>query len=129
MSTTRRTAFGVVLASVVALGLTGYGAGNGGTSSTIGGEPRLGGTLQLLGSGDVDHLDTASAYYTTSYTLERAFTRQRFGYPASTDETAANTRSPTSRRRSPPAPTAASARTAARTRSTCAPGWPARTRW
>lgn len=34
---------------------------------------------------DVDHLDTASAYYTASYPLERASTRQLFTYPASTD--------------------------------------------
>ena len=39
---------------------------------TSGGQPTPGGTLKLLGSGDVDHLDTASAYYTTSYTLVRA---------------------------------------------------------
>lgn len=34
---------------------------------------------------DVDHLDTARAYYTASYTLERASTRRLFIYPASTD--------------------------------------------
>jgi ABC-type transport system substrate-binding protein len=58
-------------------------AGGGGVAN--GGQPVPGGTLRLLGSGDVDHLDTASAYYTTSYTLERAYTRQLFTYPASTD--------------------------------------------
>jgi extracellular solute-binding protein (family 5)/oligopeptide transport permease C-like protein len=47
--------------------------------------------LKLLGSSDVDHLDTASAYYTATYTLERAFTRQLFSYPASTDITTSNT--------------------------------------
>jgi peptide/nickel transport system substrate-binding protein len=54
-------------------------------SSSGGSNPQYGGTLKLLGSSDVDHLDTASAYYTASYTLERAFTRQLFTYPASTD--------------------------------------------
>ncbi len=60
-------------------------------SSSGGGSPQYGGTLRLLGSSDVDHLDTASAYYTVSYTLERAFTRQLFSYPASTDTAKANT--------------------------------------
>jgi len=63
-------------------------AGTGGTSSS---SPVSGGTLKLLGSSDVDHLDTASAYYTASYTLERTYARQLFSYPASTDTTAANT--------------------------------------
>jgi ABC-type oligopeptide transport system substrate-binding subunit len=61
------------------------------TRGTPGGQPKEGGTLQLLGSSDVDHIDTASAYYTTSYTLERAFTRQLFSYPASNDVSQANT--------------------------------------
>ncbi|HEY7596729.1 MAG TPA: ABC transporter substrate-binding protein [Actinophytocola sp.] len=50
------------------------------------GRPVTGGTLRIVGNADVDHLDTASAYYTTSYSLERTFTRQLFSYPASTDK-------------------------------------------
>jgi peptide/nickel transport system substrate-binding protein len=50
------------------------------------GQPVTGGTLRIIGNADVDHLDTASAYYTTSYSLERAFTRQLFSYPATTDK-------------------------------------------
>ncbi len=49
------------------------------------GTPTKGGTLKIVGSGDVDHLDTASGYYTTTSTLMRAFTRQLFAYPASLD--------------------------------------------
>jgi peptide/nickel transport system substrate-binding protein len=49
------------------------------------GTPVTGGTLKLVGNADVDHLDTAGGYYTTTYTLERAFTRQLFTNPASTD--------------------------------------------
>ena len=64
----------------------GYGGASGGT-----GTPRYGGMLKLIGSSDVDHLDTASAYYTASYTLERAFTRQLFSYPASSNVDTANT--------------------------------------
>jgi peptide/nickel transport system substrate-binding protein len=80
------------------------GCGGGGKKSTTGpapgsknsnvnavGSPVKGGTLRLLGSSDVDHLDTASAYYTVSYTVERAFTRQLFSYPSSTDTDTANT--------------------------------------
>jgi ABC-type transport system substrate-binding protein len=50
------------------------------------GIPTSGGTLRIVGNADVDHLDTASAYYTTSYALERTFTRQLFSYPATTDQ-------------------------------------------
>ncbi|HEY3006772.1 MAG TPA: hypothetical protein VGJ63_01725 [Micromonosporaceae bacterium] len=77
-----------VLTVLAACGNTNGGGGGGSASS---GQPTPGGTLKLLGSGDVDHIDTASAYYTTSYTLERAFTRQLFSYPANTDLTKAIT--------------------------------------
>ena len=78
------------LLTAVALLAAGCGnASSGGASA--GGTPQQGGTLKLVGSSDVDHLDTASAYYVASYTLERAFTRQLFSYPASTDITKANT--------------------------------------
>jgi ABC-type transport system substrate-binding protein len=75
----------------LALAACGNGGNQGGTAST---QPVLGGTLRLLGSSDVDHLDTASGYYTATYTLERAFARQLFSYPASTDLTKANTPAP-----------------------------------
>ncbi|MET0491608.1 MAG: ABC transporter substrate-binding protein [Actinoplanes sp.] len=61
------------------------------TTGTTSGSPVTGGTLKLLGSSDVDHLDTAGAYYTASYTIERTYARQLFSYPATTDTTAANT--------------------------------------
>jgi peptide/nickel transport system substrate-binding protein len=48
-----------------------------------------GGTLIMLGNGDVDHLDTASAYYTVSYIVERAYSRQLVSYPNTTDQTKA----------------------------------------
>lgn len=66
------------------------GSGNSGSGgSTASGQPTPGGTLKLLGSGDVDHLDTASAYYTASYTIERADSRQLFSYAATSDTTQA----------------------------------------
>jgi peptide/nickel transport system substrate-binding protein len=75
-------------ATAVTLAACGTATGTGGGSS---GGPVSGGTLKLLGSSDVDHLDTASAYYTASYTLERTYARQLFSYPASTSTSTANT--------------------------------------
>jgi ABC-type transport system substrate-binding protein len=73
------------MAAFALLSLAAAACGTTSSSSNSGGTPVKGGTLTLLGKGDVDHLDTASAYYTVSYTLERAFTRQLVTYPASTD--------------------------------------------
>jgi len=98
---------------LLALTLSACGSA-GGSGSVSAGSPVNGGTLRLLGASDVDHLDTASAYYTTSYTLERAFARQLFSYPTSTDITQANTPSRMSPPRSRPRPTVASAPTARR---------------
>lgn len=74
------------------------GGGQGGSygynqaaNENTGGTPQVGGTLKIIGNADVDHLDTASAYYTTSGSLLRAFTRQLFAYPASTNNTTATT--------------------------------------
>ena len=44
--------------------------------------PHVGGTLALVGQGDVDHLDTSSVYSGVTYTIERAYTRQLVTYPA-----------------------------------------------
>jgi len=91
-----RGAAGLALLTATAIGLAACGNGSttGGSTSSASGSPVTGGTLKLLGSSDVDHLDTASAYYTASYTLERTYARQLFGYPATTDTTAANTPAP-----------------------------------
>jgi ABC-type transport system substrate-binding protein len=58
---------------------------SGGTTPTAQTGQR-GGTLLMLGNGDVDHLDTASAYYTVSYQLERAYSRQLVSYPTTSDQ-------------------------------------------
>ena len=66
------------------------GGGDGGTSTggsdEPSGDPVTGGTLRMLGGGDIDHMDTASAYYTVSYTLLRAISRQLVSYPYTDDE-------------------------------------------
>jgi len=43
--------------------------------------PAYGGTLRLIGQGDIDHLDTASAYYDVTYSLLRAIARQLYTWP------------------------------------------------
>jgi peptide/nickel transport system substrate-binding protein len=55
--------------------------GTSGASSA--GTPVSGGTLRWVASGDVDHLDPMSAYYTATAILERGYTRQLVTYPAS----------------------------------------------
>src|ERR1700682_1350688 len=47
-----------------------------------------GGTLTMLGTGDVDHLDPASAYYTVSFQVIRGYSRQLVTYPTSSDPNA-----------------------------------------
>ncbi|HEY4018974.1 MAG TPA: ABC transporter substrate-binding protein, partial [Pseudonocardiaceae bacterium] len=55
------------------------------------GTPQQGGTLQIVGMSDIDHLDTASAYTTYSSDILRTMTRQLFAYPASANtDTATN---------------------------------------
>jgi len=50
--------------------------------------PVTGGTLKIVGSGDVDHLDTCCAYYTTTYELLRAVSRQLVSYQTAHNEPA-----------------------------------------
>ena len=103
------------------LAACGGSSGGSSTGAPPTGTPTNGGTLKLLGSGDVDHLDPASAYYTVSYTLERAFTRQLVSYPASSDITTATTVAPDLATSCRPRPTAGSPTATRPTRSTCAP--------
>jgi peptide/nickel transport system substrate-binding protein len=65
------------------------GGGGGGGNANQGSdkfEGKEGGTLRLKGAGDVDHLDTASAYYTVSYSILRGLSRQLVSYPTTKDE-------------------------------------------
>ncbi|MCW2573243.1 MAG: hbpA 3 [Frankiales bacterium] len=61
------------------------GSSGGSTPGTNTSGAKTGGTLKLIGAGDIDHMDPASAYYQTSYTLLRAVTRQLLSYPVSSD--------------------------------------------
>ena len=51
------------------------------SSTGSAGTPVSGGTLRWVASGDVDHLDPMSAYYTATAILERGYTRQLVTYP------------------------------------------------
>ncbi len=51
-------------------------------SSTGGGTPQKGGTLTMLGTGDVDYMDPNVSYYTTGYLALRMWARQLLTYPA-----------------------------------------------
>jgi len=46
------------------------------------GAPLTGGTLNMLGSGDVDYMDPNVSYYTAGYLGLRMWSRQLFAYPA-----------------------------------------------
>ncbi|MFC6883654.1 MULTISPECIES: ABC transporter substrate-binding protein [Actinomadura] len=67
----------------LAVGLT--GCGGGADPAGAAGPPRDGGTLRVVGSSDVEHLDTASAVGVGSYGLTRVFARTLFGTKASND--------------------------------------------
>ncbi|HEX5493403.1 MAG TPA: ABC transporter substrate-binding protein [Mycobacteriales bacterium] len=66
---------------VALLGLAACGSGTG-QDSTSAGSPHRGGTLTLVGTSDVDHMDTVDAYYTVTNIVLRAFTRQLVTYKA-----------------------------------------------
>jgi ABC-type transport system substrate-binding protein len=81
MSVTRRSRTAAAVAAALLGTFVVGGAAGAGTRSAPD-RPVRGGTLHLVGQGDVDHLDTASAYSGVTYTIERAFTRQLVTYPA-----------------------------------------------
>src|ERR1700722_7689117 len=89
-----KTACAVLAAAAfLAAGGSSGGTVSGGTSGqpAAGGTPQRGGTLSMLGQSDIFNIDTVSAYYTMSNTLERMFTRQLFSYG---DPTGASTPPP-----------------------------------
>jgi peptide/nickel transport system substrate-binding protein len=61
------------------------------SASSSAGAPVYGGTLRWVASGDVDHLDPMSAYYTATAILERGYTRQLVTYPSSNNYQTATT--------------------------------------
>ena len=74
-----------VLTTIGLLAACGNTTGGTTTSAATG---TKGGTLTMLGTGDVDHLDPASAYYTVSFQIIRGYSRQLVTYPTSSDPNA-----------------------------------------
>jgi peptide/nickel transport system substrate-binding protein len=80
----RRRLAAVSLAAVATLALAacssggGSVSGSGGTATT----PVTGGTLNMLGAGDVDYMDPNISYYSVGYLNLRMWSRQLFTYPA-----------------------------------------------
>jgi len=71
------------LAACLAIVLAACGGDGGGGETTGGGaqtEGTKGGTLRIVNNADVDYLDTANAYYTVSWALMRATTRQLYSF-------------------------------------------------
>lgn len=67
----------------LAMGLTACGAS--GSGRVADGPPRDGGTLRVVGSSDVSHLDTAAANSVGAYGLNRTYARTLLGTKASND--------------------------------------------
>ncbi|MEU5988280.1 ABC transporter substrate-binding protein [Spirillospora sp. NPDC047418] len=74
----------------VTVGLTGLmvalaGCAGGGDDASASGEGRDGGTLRIIGSSDVEHLDPTAVASVGAYGLARTFARTLFGTRASND--------------------------------------------
>ncbi|HEY3734589.1 MAG TPA: ABC transporter substrate-binding protein [Streptosporangiaceae bacterium] len=76
------------------LAACGSSTSGGGNPSPGSGKPAYGGTLNLVASGDVDHLDPLSSYYLPSFDLELGWTRQLVSYLPSNNPTLATTIAP-----------------------------------
>lgn len=79
---------GMILAACGSSGSSPTGSSTSTSGGTSASGAQKGGTLTIVGSGDVDYFDTAAGYYDTTYTLFRAISRQLYQY-ASTPTTAA----------------------------------------
>jgi len=81
----RRRLAAVSLAAVASVALAACSNGGSGSASGsggTGGTPVTGGTLNMLGAGDVDYMDPNLSYYSVGYLNLRMWSRQLFTYPA-----------------------------------------------
>jgi peptide/nickel transport system substrate-binding protein len=93
-----RTRGSLAVAGLAALAMTAAAcggsssnAGSGGTKVSLSsgiqglnadGTPQRGGTLNMLGVGDVDYMDYNASYYTVGYLAQRMWLRELYAYPA-----------------------------------------------
>jgi len=90
----RFAALAIAALAAGTLAACGGSSGTSSSSSSTSGKPVSGGTLNLAAAGDVDHLDPLSAYYTPSFQLELAWTRQLVSYWPSNNRSRATTIAP-----------------------------------
>jgi ABC-type transport system substrate-binding protein len=72
-------------AFLIAVAAASCGGEEGTDAGQVSEEPVRGGTLELIGDSDVDHLSTSSAYYSVTNIVMRGFTRQLVTFPAVQD--------------------------------------------
>jgi peptide/nickel transport system substrate-binding protein len=84
----------LAIAALAAGTVAACGSSPSGSNAGTSGKPTRGGTLRFVASGDVDHLDTLSAYYLPTFQLQLAFTRQLVSYYASNNVVRATTIAP-----------------------------------
>ncbi|HEX5088668.1 MAG TPA: ABC transporter substrate-binding protein [Nocardioides sp.] len=77
----RRASLVGVCALMMAIAACGS-SNNSGTSGSSGETPVRGGTLNMLGAGDVDYMDPNISYYSVGYLALRLWSRQLFTFPA-----------------------------------------------
>jgi peptide/nickel transport system substrate-binding protein len=91
MANSRRRLVVVATAAIGSLTLAACTGGNGslgsGSSTTPATPPVRGGTLNMLGVGDVDYMDPNLSYYSIGYLNLRMWSRQLFAYPAENGKT------------------------------------------
>jgi peptide/nickel transport system substrate-binding protein len=76
------------IAAICAFTLAAAACGGGTTNpSSPQGEAAKGGTLNMLGAGDIDYMDPNISYYSIGYLGLRMWSRQLFTYPAENDKT------------------------------------------
>ncbi|MGZ5372531.1 MAG: ABC transporter substrate-binding protein [Aeromicrobium sp.] len=86
MRSKRILATGAVIAALT-LAVSACGSGDGASSDKEAGSPVKGGTLNMLGVGDVDYVDPNVTYYSAGYSLTRLYSRQLFTFPAEEGQT------------------------------------------
>ena len=82
----RRASLAGACALVLMTAACGTSSGGGSTGSG-GGTAARGGTLNMLGAGDVDYMDPNISYYSVGYLALRLWSRQLFTFPAAQGET------------------------------------------
>lgn len=89
MAGSRRRLAAVATAAVASLTLAACNGGNGSSASGPSSNTAAvrGGTLNMLGAGDVDYMDPNLSYYSIGYLNLRMWSRQLFTYPAKTGQT------------------------------------------